>query len=362
MRNAIENADNNAQTHAGCAAGSGADTITFDPGVFATPQTIVVSSALPDLTDNATTTIDGGNRVTVSGNDATRVFWIGDLGSGSGSAIIRNLVISHALGSGYGGGMFMTGTELELDHVTFADNATDLGGGGLASQQGIIMIHDCLFTGNSTATYIGGGYYFQGTDGDVTYIDRTTFAGNTAGSGGGAMSVAYGGDVHVTNSTFTDNASSSGYGAAIRNFKVSSLSLDFVTIAGNTASGSNGALDVENDGTIALSNSIVAENAGNDCRDSATGTGLTDAGGNFFGDTTCNGSADGNPMLGPLVMSAGLTPTMAPQSGSPVIDATACEAGVTADQRGISRPQGSGCDIGAVEVEASLFADGFDGP
>ena len=48
---------------------------------------------------------------------------------------------------------------------------------------------------------------------------------------------------------------------------------------------------------------------------------------------------------------------MLPQPGSPLLDAVAtadCQAGsaagVTTDQRGISRPQGTGCDIGAVEV------------
>ena len=268
LRNAIVNANANGQTYPGCNAGNGADTIVFDPVVFATPQTIVLASTLPDLTDASTTTIDGANMVTISGNNAVRVFWIGDLGSGNGSAIIRNLTISHALGSGYGGGMAMVGTDLELDHVTFDHNATDLGGGGLSSQSGTVVIHDCLFTGNSTASYIGGGYYFQGTAGTVTHIDNTTFTGNSAGSGGGAISTAYGGELFVTNSTFEGNSSSSGHGAAIRNFKVSAVTLDYVTIVNNTATSSNGALDVENDGTISISNSIVAGNAGNDCRDS----------------------------------------------------------------------------------------------
>jgi hypothetical protein len=48
------------------------------------------------------------------------------------------------------------------------------------------------------------------------------------------------------------------------------------------------------------------------------------------------------------------TLTRAPADGSPAIDhggtrATGCPA---ADQRGVSRPQGPACDIGAVEVRA----------
>jgi hypothetical protein len=67
----------------------------------------------------------------------------------------------------------------------------------------------------------------------------------------------------------------------------------------------------------------------------------------------------GDPKLGPLADNGGSTPTLLPQPGSPLIDAiplASCQAngaaGITEDQRGIARPQGPGCDIGAVEVEA----------
>ena len=64
-----------------------------------------------------------------------------------------------------------------------------------------------------------------------------------------------------------------------------------------------------------------------------------------------------SPNLGPLQDNGGPTPTHAPLTGSPVVDAgnpavpgssdTACEA---LDQQGVTRPQGARCDIGAVEV------------
>jgi hypothetical protein len=53
---------------------------------------------------------------------------------------------------------------------------------------------------------------------------------------------------------------------------------------------------------------------------------------------------------------------MLPGAGSAAIDAIAlgdCVENV--DQRGIARPQGAGCDIGAVEVAPDeIFADGFE--
>ena len=50
---------------------------------------------------------------------------------------------------------------------------------------------------------------------------------------------------------------------------------------------------------------------------------------------------------------------MLPLTGSPLIDAipvASCQvsvaAGVVTDQRGVTRPQGSGCDVGSVETQA----------
>ena len=67
------------------------------------------------------------------------------------------------------------------------------------------------------------------------------------------------------------------------------------------------------------------------------------------------------PALSPLGSQGGPTPTMPPYLGSPAIDAvaTGCPAPAT-DQRGRVRPEGPRCDMGAVEGQAGLFADGFE--
>lgn len=73
-----------------------------------------------------------------------------------------------------------------------------------------------------------------------------------------------------------------------------------------------------------------------------------------------------DPLLGPLADNGGATPTFLPGSGSPAIDAGAGDDCAASDQRDIRRPQGAGCDIGAVEVvpggEDRLFANGFERP
>jgi hypothetical protein len=110
--------------------------------------------------------------------------------------------------------------------------------------------------------------------------------------------------------------------------------------------------------TVRLQNSIVANNAGGDCR----GVMISD-GYNLSGDATCkfNNIGDVNnadARLGPLQNNGGPTPTMALHPDSPAIDAGnpgGCSDGdrlLKTDQRGLPRfdvEDSSGCDIGAYE-------------
>jgi hypothetical protein len=74
-----------------------------------------------------------------------------------------------------------------------------------------------------------------------------------------------------------------------------------------------------------------------------------------------------NPKLAPLAFNGGPTRTHALLDGSPAIDngiGAACvddmAAPLTRDQRGVQRPWGAACDIGAFERQPDLiFNDGF---
>lgn len=71
---------------------------------------------------------------------------------------------------------------------------------------------------------------------------------------------------------------------------------------------------------------------------------------------------DVDPRLQPPALNGGTTLSMHPRPDSPVIDAGGYEDECfPVDQRGVSRPQGLRCDIGAVEATDTIFADGFDG-
>jgi len=62
----------------------------------------------------------------------------------------------------------------------------------------------------------------------------------------------------------------------------------------------------------------------------------------------------GHPRCRALADNGGPPQTFLPQTGSPLIDKVpGASCTVSTDERGITRPQASTCDIGAVEVEVS---------
>ena len=63
------------------------------------------------------------------------------------------------------------------------------------------------------------------------------------------------------------------------------------------------------------------------------------------------GNLDADPKLGPLGSYGGPTQTFSLPADSPAVDAANGAACPDFDQRGVLRPQGAGCDIGAFELE-----------
>ena len=109
---------------------------------------------------------------------------------------------------------------------------------------------------------------------------------------------------------------------------------------------------VQSGGSLTLVNTIISGNtssSGNNCSGA-----ITSQGHNLASDGTCVLVATGDlsgmdPLLGPLQNNGGSTQTHALLSGSPAIDAGDNKVCPAADQRGVARPQGATCDIGAYE-------------
>jgi len=68
-----------------------------------------------------------------------------------------------------------------------------------------------------------------------------------------------------------------------------------------------------------------------------------------------------DPKLGPLADNGGLSLTHALLSGSSALDRGTSAGAPSTDQRGVSRPQGSGYDIGAFELAVSSGGGGGGG-
>jgi hypothetical protein len=184
-------------------------------------------------------------------------------------------------------------------------------------------------------------------------------------SGGGLI-----GYMTVVNSTISGNGSDSVSGGGISN--AGSLTVNNSTITANTARNGGGINNVYNPGftSLQLSNSIVAGNSawlgGPDCK----GASMTSLGHNLIGNTggcdfpTAPGDLTNvSAELDVLADNGGPTQTHALLESSPAIDAgssatpgTGGEACELADQRGVVRPQGFACDIGAFEF-ATLDTD-----
>jgi hypothetical protein len=114
--------------------------------------------------------------------------------------------------------------------------------------------------------------------------------------------------------------------------------------------GIGGTVLVLSNATFALKNSIVAHSPGGT---NAFGM-IVDQGNNISSDASCNFAAAGSlnntdPVLGVFGDYGGPTPTIPLLRGSPAIDTADGSTCPPTDQRGISRPYGSGCDIGAFE-------------
>jgi len=274
------------------------DTIDF---AVATPATITLTSG--ELVVGKSLTINGpaGGHLSISGNAASRVFYVC-----CGSVTISNLTITN----GNNGGILHEGYSgfdpLTINNCTISGNTAPQIGGGITNVDATLIINNSTISGNS-ATWNGGGIY---TDGAISTESATAT---------------------ITNSTFSDNYAY--YGGGIWNGYISAGLTIGNTIfrAGDIADGNGGY------GPLTSLGYNISDGAG--------GGMLTGPGDQTFTDA----------LLGPLQDNGGPTFTHALLAGSPAIDAG--DPSFTPppyyDQRGpgFARVVNGRMDIGAFEVQ-----------
>jgi predicted outer membrane repeat protein len=250
----------------------------------------------------------------------------------------------------YGGGMYNFSSNPSFTNVTFIGNTANEGGGmyNLSSSPSLTTITFSSNTGNIS----GGGLINDLSSPSLTNV---TFSGNTAPEGGG-MYNRNSSFSSLTNVTFSSNTA--GYGGGMYTTNTSHPNLTNVTFSGNTASTSGGGIFVTGLGSsLNLKNVIIANSGNGDCvlANLATTTSVTNNLIESTGPNSCGlaNGVDGNitgpdPNLGTLTGSPAYFPLNA---GSLAINAGTNTGCPSTDQRGVARPEGTNCDIGAYEYQ-----------
>jgi len=244
------------------------------------------------------------------------------------------------------------GVVMTVTNSIMRDNTDPRFSVGARNTCGHLRIIDSTITGNEgSAVYASAGNWISDTDNDakastLTEIINTTITGNNT------TNPDIGGGVYLERAD---------------GFKPS-LSIVHSTIVGNTsADGIAGGIRAEGDGPMSLSiaNTVVADNSGAQCGLGAVDEPDTGGGVNASSDESCGFSRGGvKPNLKALADNGGAAPlgpnggmgnilTMAVNDGSPLLGAADSQDCLDADARGVVRPHGDGCDIGAYQATAA---------
>jgi filamentous hemagglutinin family protein len=371
---------------------AGADTIRFNTtGVFATPQTINLTTGTLNITQALTIQGTGASNLTVRGNNTFGIFNItagnvtfdgltitngrgvnggGISNNGAGALTVTNSNVSGNTATNWGGGIFSNGGVLTVTNSNVSGNtATNIGGGILSF--GALTVSNSNVS-NNTATNIGAGGIYGG---NTTTITNSTVSGNITGNavGGGGIAIDALGVLILTNSTVSGNKSRLDGGGIYFFFSRGTISNS--TITNNTAdsdnngTGNGGGIFSNSANIVTIRNSIIAgnfdtpNNVGLGVKNPDVSGVFVDGGKNLIGDKT--GSANFtvstlvgtaanrlNPQLAPLANYGGPTLTHALLPNSPALNAgNNANAPVGNDQRGATRIIGGIVDIGAFESQ-----------
>ena len=296
-------------------ANPGADTIVFATDLMG--DTILLTAGELLITDDLTITGPGPHQLTISGNQASRIFRVNDSDDDT-----KNTV--------------------QISGLSLMDGSGD--DGGAVDNHELLTLATC-FVRNSSATGSGGGIFNRGT---VT-VTNSTLAGNWSGESGGAI-FNWNGTVSIFNSTIADNEAGLD-GGGIVNDSGGELLVVNSTIANNTAdvdhngTGAGGGIGTKSGSSTTLYNTLVAGNVRNTSSpvaDDSSGDVESASAFNLIGDAINNGGLHNNvndnrvgiedlTWLASLDDYGGPTWTMELEPGSPATDGGSNDLAVDPD-------------------------------
>ncbi len=339
------------------------------------PAQIDLAGSLPEITGKINMIGPGRTALTISGGGLVRIFTIPN----GADLTLSGMTLSQGWNGVEGGGAIRNGGSLVMTNLTLTDNLAGGGNGGglLNDAGGVVQITSVAFLNNK-------GFHDGAiaNSGSIT-ISSSVFSGNQ-GRVGGAIENYSGSTLTITGSAFTDNIAQIISGGAIANDGVlvianstfyqngSTTGADIVsgnmlyvtnsTFYGAISPSSNSIAGGGAGSTITLRNNILAAGSGvTNCAPQSGGDFSVDAS-NLSTDDTCTGATLVTlaqlklDLLAEIVGVPGLVPllgSVAIEAGNDAICAAAVGApsyGAGAqDQRGVHRPVGVHCDVGAFE-------------
>jgi len=351
------------------------DTIDFAPALSG--ATIVLTSGELTIAKNLSIINNNPLNVTVSGNNATRVFSI----SATFIVSMSGLTITNGRQAFQSGAGILNFGNLTITLCTISDNSNGnsndpFGGAGIYNGSVCNMTYSTV-SGNRIATIsnFGGAGIFNNGIFNMTYCtvnDNNTAATGSNVNGGGIVNDGSAAVFTIVNSTINGNMARFTRGGGIY---VSSgvVTLTNTTISSNTVNDDGSGNGVgggvyNNAGTINVGNTIIARNTATSGATSPDVFGpFTSNGNNIIGNTTGSTGFGGsdqigvNPLLNPLGNYGGPTQTRTLQPASTAIDGgnnALVPVGIIYDQRGPGFPRiiNGIVDIGAIEAGVICFS------
>ncbi len=309
--------------------------------------------------------------------------------SGATSLTLRDTVVSdnrmHGLHN-WGAGVNVEGANLTIEGGSIKGNTSEglsMFGGGLYFDGTKASLSQVAITGNEirpigNVMIQGQGAGMEIVSGTDDTIEGATIARNRAFMneptaeehiglyGGGALIGGTG--TAIINTTIADNSITENVkeGVALGGGLDTSGTATIVnsTLVGNAVDGEGTTLTTEG-GNLYAAGRVEAENSlfaagtvrggGQNCAIPHPGGELISLGHNIDSLTQCdfNGpgdQAETDPKVGPLAENGGPVETVALQQGSSAIEEAGAAGCPVTDARGVLRPAGAACDIGAFEV------------
>jgi hypothetical protein len=229
--------------------------------------TITLTTGQLEITDVVTIQGPGPGALTISGNNASRVFNMRDALTGAGTVVISGLTITGGNVNGAGAGVnfdcFNTSANsLVVENVVITGNTGTYLGGGLyfdrCGDQANLTISNSSISGNQTTSSGGGGVWFD--EGDTMLVENSTIAGNQALYGGGGVTFDDGGQLVIRNSTVSGNISGTSGGGLYLSGNIGSVTITNSTIANNQAAETGGAMVAFNPFPITILQSTISGN------------------------------------------------------------------------------------------------------